>query len=92
MIGVDIEMWMGMLFLTGLYRETAILKHPILLEEPDMMKMLAIPKITRKWDALMDRLKRKYNNASDSVPAPVVEEAEGCQGWNYCFRLYRTSH
>lgn len=32
-----------------------------------------------KWTALMDRLKRKYYHASESVPGPVVEEEDAAK-------------
>jgi 2-oxoglutarate ferredoxin oxidoreductase subunit alpha len=33
----------------------------------------------QKWHALMDRLKRKYYNSREAVPAPIVENVEGAK-------------
>lgn len=33
----------------------------------------------QKWHALMDRLKRKYYNSREAVPAPIVEIVEGAK-------------
>ncbi len=33
----------------------------------------------QKWHALMDRLKRKYYNSREAVPAPIVDNIEGAK-------------
>lgn len=33
----------------------------------------------QKWHDLMDRLKRKYNNSREAVPAPIVDDVEGAK-------------
>jgi 2-oxoglutarate ferredoxin oxidoreductase subunit alpha len=33
----------------------------------------------QKWHALMDRLKRKYYNSREAVPAPIVDNVEGAK-------------